>query len=379
MARPDFVYPDFVEGTSPEEIQQRMMNSLPEDIDGMPGGFPYDFTMPTAIEKSEMINFHIIRTLMLMFPQWAWDGWLDLHGQQVGLSRHSATRASGSVTITGSTGATLPAGFIVCTAATDDAPSVLFALDEEVEVPAGGSVTVTVTAVEAGTTSNVAAGMVSIMAKPPNGGGIARITNEAAITGGTDRETDEAFWERIDEVNANQGLSYIGNDNDFRRWAKEVDGVGECIITQAWNGPGTVKLSLVDANGDPANTVLCTAAYNHIISPGDRSARLMATGSAELTVVPADTVAITYRCSNLRFDSAVTSKAQIVADFRAAVAKYYPTAKNEDAVKYNQTHAILTAITGVLDFADFKMAGGVANVNLAESEYPQTGTITFSE
>lgn len=68
----EFVPPDFVSGSNPEEIQERMMNNLPADIDDMPGGFPYDFTMPTALEKSELIQFHLVRTLMLMFPMWAW-------------------------------------------------------------------------------------------------------------------------------------------------------------------------------------------------------------------------------------------------------------------------------------------------------------------
>lgn len=67
----EFVAPEFVGYSEPEEIQQRMMSALPDGIDDMPGGFPYDFTMPTAIEKSELIQFHLVRTLMLMFPQYA--------------------------------------------------------------------------------------------------------------------------------------------------------------------------------------------------------------------------------------------------------------------------------------------------------------------
>ena len=49
----EFTPPEFVDGAEPEEIQQRMMDALPDGIDDMPGGFPYDFTMPTAIEKSQ--------------------------------------------------------------------------------------------------------------------------------------------------------------------------------------------------------------------------------------------------------------------------------------------------------------------------------------
>lgn len=47
----EFTPPEFVGYSEPEEIQQRMMSELPEGIDDMPGGFPYDFTMPTAIEN----------------------------------------------------------------------------------------------------------------------------------------------------------------------------------------------------------------------------------------------------------------------------------------------------------------------------------------
>ena len=42
--QPEFNRPEFLEGNSAEEIHERMMNNLPDDIDDMPGGFPYDMT-----------------------------------------------------------------------------------------------------------------------------------------------------------------------------------------------------------------------------------------------------------------------------------------------------------------------------------------------
>ena len=63
--------PEFLEGNSAEEIHERMMNNLPDDIDDMPGGFQYDMTMPAALEKDEIINFHIVRALMIAFPEYA--------------------------------------------------------------------------------------------------------------------------------------------------------------------------------------------------------------------------------------------------------------------------------------------------------------------
>lgn len=71
--QPEFNRPEFLEGNSAEEIHERMMNNLPDDIDDMPGGFPYDMTMPAALEKDEIINFHIVRALMIAFPEYAWD------------------------------------------------------------------------------------------------------------------------------------------------------------------------------------------------------------------------------------------------------------------------------------------------------------------
>ena len=81
MARPEFVYPDFIEDNDADEIQERMMENLPADISDMEGDFPFDFTMPTAIEISQLIQFDVVRSLMIAFPEYAWDEWLDLHGE----------------------------------------------------------------------------------------------------------------------------------------------------------------------------------------------------------------------------------------------------------------------------------------------------------
>ena len=351
------------------------MENLPADIDDMPGGFPYDFTMPTAYEKSELIQFHLVRTLMLMFPQWAWDEWLDYHGRQKGIYRKEANKASGNVTFEGVPETRIASGFIVCTPATDVGPSIEFATDEEVTIPEGGKVTVSVTAVVGGIASNTKADTVILMSTPIEG--ITKLYNEEDITGGTDEEGNEAYRERIMEAYSSEGTSYIGNDSDYRRWAKEVTGIGDCIVVPTWNGPGTVKLVLVDSNGRPANERLVQAVYDHIVSPNDREKRLMPTGSADLTVVAADTKLISYSCTGLSYDS-TTNIEQIESDFKDEVMKYYSSAKLENVVRYNRVHALLTNLPGVLDFTDFKINGAENNITLDQDEYPETDEVTFS-
>lgn len=371
----EFVAPDFVQGCTPEEIQERMMQSLPADIDDMPAGFPYDFTMPTAYEKSELIQFHLVRTLMLMFPMWAWDEWLDYHGMQKGVIRKEPNKASGHVTFEGVSGTRIASGFIVCTPATDASSSIEFSTDEEVTIPESGKVSVPVTAINGGIASNTKADTVILMSTPIEG--ITKLYNEEDITGGTDREDNEAYRERIMEAYSSEGTSYIGNDADYKRWAKEVTGIGDCIVVPTWNGPGTVKLVLVDSNGRPANERLVQAVYDHIISPDDREKRLMPTGSADLTVVAADTKMISYTCTGLSYDS-TTNIEQIESDFRDEVMKYYSAAKLENVVRYNRVHALLTNLPGVLDFADLKMNGAENNITLDQDEYPETDEVSFS-
>ena len=371
---PEFIAPEFVSDSNPEDIQERMMNNLPADIDDMPGGFPYDFTMPTALEKSELIQFHVVRTLMLMFPMWSWGEWLDLHGKQKGVVRKEANQASGYVTIEGIPATRIAAGFVVCTPATDVSSSIEYALDEEVIIPEAGKVTVSITATTGGADYNTKAGTVILMSKPIEG--ITTLYNEEDITGGTDEEDDAAFLERIMEKYESEGASFIGNDSDYKRWSKEVTGIGDCIVVPTWNGPGTVKLVLVDSNGRPANDRLVQAVYEHIVSPNDREKRLMPTGSADLTVVAADTKLISYSCTKLTYDSS-TNLEQVIEDFKTAVMKYYTEAKASNIVRYNKVHSILTNLPGVLDFEDLKMNGEEKNVLLNQDEYPGTDEVLF--
>ena len=81
MSIPEFVPPSFLNGQDAETIHKRMMENLPPDIDDMENGFPWDFTKPTALEKAEMLEFHLVETLKIMFPMWAYDEWLDYHAK----------------------------------------------------------------------------------------------------------------------------------------------------------------------------------------------------------------------------------------------------------------------------------------------------------
>lgn len=371
--QPEFINPEFINNNSADEIHERMMANLPSDIDDMPGGFPYDFTKPAALEKDEFINYHMVRALMIAFPQYAWADWLDLHGAQVHIERHAPTYASGIVTVTGNVGTVIKAGTVYCTPATDTEPSTEFVVDSDYTIGVAGTIDVSVTAVIAGIGSNVAAGTVTLMSKPDKN--VSAVTNTEAITGGAERETDNDYYDRIYAEYENS-MTYLGNDTDYVRWAKEA-GAGDCIVIGAADGPGTVKLVLVDVNGKPANKSLQDAVYNYIVSPSDRSKRLLPTACGKLSCVAVTTVTVNYECTGLIYDES-TSISQIEKDFKEAVAKVYEVAKSEDVLRYNDIRPLISTIAGVEDFTTFTINGGMINISLAKEEYPETGTLKFS-
>lgn len=381
MAQPEFIKPDFMENNSAEEIHERMMNNLPSDIDDMPGGFPYDFTMPAAEEKDEFINYHLVRALMIAFPQYAWDEWLDLHGQQVHIERHQPEKAYGNVKVSGTAGTGIAAGTIFCTPATDTGPSIEYSSLEDAVIGEDGYVIIDVEAVESGTESNVGANTITLMAKPNKA--VTEINNPERITGGTERESNDDYWDRI-AAEYDNSMTYLGNDADYVRWAKQA-GAGDCIVVSAAEGPGTVKLVLIDGNGQPANEKLVQDVYDYIVSENDRSKRLLPTACAKLICGPATTVKVNFTITGLVYDE-TTDIQKIKNDFAEAIKAVYAKAKTENVLRYNDVRPLITGIegsdnsgiAGVEDFDTFLMNGEMKNIRLSKEEYPETGTLDFS-
>lgn len=370
MSIPEFTPPSFLNDQDAETIHKRMMENLPPDIDDTENGFPWDFTKPTALEKAEMLEFHLVETLKIMFPMWAYDEWLDYHAKGRGITRKPANAASGELLITGVPGTTIPAGFRFAAPATADTPAIEYQTTEKYTIGEDGTVRVQVTAVEPGTKGNVPANTVTLMMTPIKG--ITSITNEASITGGTEVESDDELRNRILEIDAASEASFVGSDGDYKRWAEEVPGVGTALVMPEWAGPRTVKVVVIDANGQPANQAIITAVYNNIMSPDDRLQRKAPIG-ATVTVEAPTAKEINYSFT-LELKAGVNQET-VLERFKAQLRTYYVEAKKEGVVRYNRVSSILTNTEGVKDFTGLTMNGGTVNIELEEDEYPVTGTI----
>ena len=64
----DFIVPEFLEDCDADTIHARMMDELPDDIDKTEGGFPWDFTRPTALIAAELLQFYIPEAIKTDVP-----------------------------------------------------------------------------------------------------------------------------------------------------------------------------------------------------------------------------------------------------------------------------------------------------------------------
>lgn len=363
----EFVSPEFIDNSDPDTIQARMMNNLPVDISDMPADFPYDFTMPTAIEISRLIQYNLTRTLMLMFPMWAWGEWLDLHGVSAKVTRKQASRASGHVTVTGTPGTVIEEGTVFCTEGTTDVEPIEFATTAKEIIPESGMVDIAVASVMAGAAYNVTRNTV-ILQKQANKN-IASVTNENPIRGGTDEEDDDTYRERILEKLRSAEVSFVGCDADYVRWAKEVSGVGSAVVKPEWKGPGTVKVVIADPEGRAVGEETLRAVEDYIVSSKDRSRRLAPIG-ASVTISTVQDMSVTYRAIlKLEDDYSIDN---IKESFLTGLKSYYKTAKNNSEIRYTVVAALLSNTDGVVDFSDFMINSDTNNITVAADYYPIT-------
>lgn len=96
---------------------------------------------------------------------------------------------------------------------------------------------------------------------------------------------------------------------------------------------------------------LVTAVYNHIVSPDDRSKRLLPTGSAKLIVKSATLRTVDFACTGLVLDGIGVDEA--ISKFKTAMMTVYSAAKQGNILRYNAARTALATITGVSDFIDF--------------------------
>lgn len=372
--------PDFLNNSSEEEIHEKMLGNLPEDIDKSEGGFPWDFTRPTAIEIAELKEYVLVEVLKSLSPATCEESYLlDYHADGRGLVRRESVNATGYVTVTAKAGLVIPLGYGFSTEADDEGNTINFVTTEEVTVDSLGNAKIPIEAAEGGSESNVGVNTIVLHTGDETGellDEIISVTNEEAVTGGLDEEDDDTLRERIVEYDRSHDISYVGNVADYKRWALSVPGVGAVTVIPAKDDSGIIKIILMDQNGVPASKQIQDAVYDYIMRPDSEADRL-APPNAVLEITAPETVIVNISAVVYLREAEI---GDVQNDLKAALQSYLlNVSSNDSAVRISAINSILGSVSGVYDYDSVQINGGSKNVALESGQMPVLGTVTITE
>ncbi|MBS7007055.1 baseplate J/gp47 family protein [Anaerostipes sp.] len=360
----DFQVPKFLEESSEEEIHKRMLDNLQKDLDTSEGGFVYDLTKPTAIEVSRMKEFELVEALKLIWPRFAEGIYLDYHAETRGLERKEAINAKGMLHIEGQAGTLIPEGTVFTTEGINDEPEKEYETMMEAQIEEDGFVDIEIQSIEAGLAGNSAENTVILQADIIEG--INTVTNPAPIAGGLEAEEDESLRERIMEYDQTQGDSFVGNMNDYKRWALSVEGTGNARIVSPEDGSGVVTIYLTSSDGKPASNELCLEVKNYIMRPDNPDERLAPINSI-VAVEPAAELSIAVKAVVQLKDSTIENVRNM---FIKGMQEYLTTAEADGEIRYTKIANILGNTSGVYDFSNLIVNGQQGNIPIDGGKIP---------
>lgn len=380
------VLPEFLQEEKEEVILQRLLARIPEEIDKSEGSFIYDALAPTAAEMVQM-KIEMGEFLKRAFASTAFGEYLDLRAEEQGVFRKEAVKAQGTeekgnpLLITGTSGTVIPKGMIVSTAAEEatNTQAVEFVTLQEKIIPEEGIVQIAIEAVEPGAQGNVPARAINLVAVPLSG--VTSVTNEKALTGGLDAETDESLLQRYYEKVKKPITS--GNKWQFIGWAKEVPGVGGARVFPLSNTL-TVRIVIVDTEMLLASDKLVEDVQEYLDPQGEGLGLGVAPLGARVVVEPAKKLPITIGFETLDIDVDKYTQEQVLENIAQVVKEYFQREicfrENEQGQQVNISIAKLGSeifkTEGLLDYTGFTVNEGSANLSVAEDEVPIVERVT---
>ena len=285
--------------------------------------------------------------------------------QRKGLKRKEATYSVGFVNIVRGEGI-VSIGDVFSTSG-----GVEFIATEDKAVKAGDKVAVQ--AINAGGIGNVAAD--TIIEMPVTIQGIAKITNDSPTVDGYDAEDDDSLRDRYYEALREPATS--GNVAHYRRWAREVEGVGGVKVFSLWQGDNTVQVVIVDDNGlvPSSDTVQRCQEY---IDPNKAGTGLgQAPIGAYCTVSAAEALDINIT-GTLVLDNTVALDI-VLKNIKKSIIEYLASvALSIEYISPAKIGNIILSTEGVVDYDNLLVNNGNARVEVPEKSVAVLGTVVLN-
>lgn len=302
--------------------------------------------------------------LSMLFVDPSSGPFLDLVAQDyLNLERRPGTKARCPVSFTGKAGTAVPAGTVFLTAS-----GLQFSLLGAVTLGSAGTGAGELEAAEAGSAYNIAPESLSKMYV--NIAGLESYVNEQG-EGGTDTESGEALFGRIDEARKRPRTS--GNGWDYRGWAMEVPGVGEAKVVELPTGAGTVGVTVVDSNFQGASPEIVADVQEAIQAKRPIGASVSVASAGELEVSASavvTAVGISATEVQTEFEARLRAYCQTLIQQKFQTIYYAPEEDAAYTLYYNRVLALLLTIDGVQTFSTLTLNGGTVDLTIPAGSVP---------
>lgn len=196
--------------------------------------------------------------------------------------------------------------------------------------------------------------------------GVASISH-SAMTGGVDIESLESLNQRFLEKMREPSSS--GNDSDYKRWAKEVDGITSCKVIALWNGGGTVKLVVYGELGEPVSASQLTAVIEHV----DQVKPIL----SNVTIVTVTNLDIVAKIQGLQMDLNNFNEAAVKVAIQKALVNYLKSIEPGQTVIYKKALSVVMAVPGVEDVGSFFINDAISNITSSDEQKVRFGGVVY--
>lgn len=347
------------ENQTEQAIKQRMLDGVSNDVDKLEGSFVNDVLSPVAIELGAGYQ-ELDQILEIIFAESSYGEYLTKRAGEFGVDRKLGTQAAGLVKFTGNDGVVIPTGTLLKTAG-----GLLYSTVEELTLNAGMKDTVTVEAESIGTLYNVPANTINVL--PVKIPGITAVTNPNPLTTGTNPETDADLLKRLLLKVRNPSTS--GNVTHYQNWALEVPGIGDAKVFPLWNGPGTVKIVVIDTEKKPVSDDLRQSAVAYIDSmrPIGVDLSVLSAQGKTIDITAWITCETNYTAADVR-----DSFLEKLEEYRKQIAFKKPY------VSYAVIGSLLLDSEGIVDYSDLQINGDIQNILIGTEEVPIFGSVVLN-
>ena len=342
---------DYLEKYTFEYLMERVLSRVPDTIDKREGSIIYDALAPACYELSEYY-MNLRKILINTYALTASGEYLDRRAAELGLTRHSAIKAKrlGLFFDSDNNPMDVPLG------SRFSLELLNYVVLEKLET--GRFVLECETPGEIG--NKDFGNLIPIETIPDLG--VAELAD--VLSPGEEEESDESLRERY--LLKAQAPATSGNLAHYVIWAREVPGVGDANAIPVWNGPGTVKVVLIDPDKRAVSEFVRQAVEDHIETQRPIG--------ADVAVVPATEVEINI---SVRVELPMgVDIDEVRTVFRDAVIEYLKGLAFKDKfVRPVRIGNILLDVAPIIDYENLAVNGQTSNIELADDEVAVLGTI----